>query len=179
MTVYNADVVHKMRTVIALGSNIGDRIRWLQCGVDRLRSQPDTTPVMVSRIYESKPEGEGLEGDFLNCALAVDTHLPPASLLIVCKEVEKLCGRDTSSGHGSRNRTLDLDIVFYGDDCIDEPGLRIPHPRWRERSFVVLPLLDLRDHLTAWQKRLLDEAAEDISSETESCRLTEHVLKYD
>lgn len=142
------------RAVIALGSNLGDRLANLQSGVDYLRDTPDITIISVSRVYETRPLGEKLKGDFFNAALACDTSLDPQELLDVCFDAEARCGRDRLSERDkrSRDRCLDLDIIFFGDIQMSEGNLIIPHQEWKNRPFVINPLLDLLDSLSPWQK---------------------------
>ena len=83
-----------VRAVIALGSNMPERISWLQCGLDRFRETPGIDVLSFSRVYESPPVGEGLSGDFLNAAIVCNTILSPHALLETCLSVEALCGRD-------------------------------------------------------------------------------------
>jgi len=174
-----------VRAVIALGSNVPERISWLQCGLGSLRKAAGIEVLSFSRVYESAPVGEGLSGDFLNAAIACDTIISPGALLETCRRVEALCGRDRGvhmrvlehvDGVAAQNRTLDCDIIFYGDANMEEPDLQIPHPRWHERAFVILPLLDLIEDLTEGQKRMVEEAAKDISDLKASCRMVDNVL---
>jgi 2-amino-4-hydroxy-6-hydroxymethyldihydropteridine diphosphokinase len=149
------------RSAIALGSNIPDRLANLQCGLDLFRKFPGIDIIAVSRVYESVPEGENLSGDFLNAVMVIDTSLSARELLDKCLEVEANCGRDRNSEKisNSRNRTLDLDVIFFGDERINRPDLIVPHPRWQERDFVVLPLTDLLADLTDRQHIMVKEAA--------------------
>jgi 2-amino-4-hydroxy-6-hydroxymethyldihydropteridine diphosphokinase len=167
------------RSLIALGSNIPDRLSWLQTGIDLLRESSDISVIHISHVYECPPVGEGLSGDFLNAVAAVDTPLSPHDLLDLCLEIEKKCHRNRTY---SRNRTLDLDVIFHGDSIVLEPDLIVPHPRWSERAFVVVPLLDVIDFLTEWQRGIVEEAKSRLESRRtredgfESCRLTDLVL---
>jgi 2-amino-4-hydroxy-6-hydroxymethyldihydropteridine diphosphokinase len=159
--------------VIALGSNIPDRLDFLQRGVNLLRTNRDINVIKISRVYESDPVGEGLTGDFLNAVVVVDTSLSPRELLNACRDIEKQCGRHRNPEN--RNRTLDLDIIFFADRKISETGLTIPHPMWRERSFVVMPLRDVRDQLDGWQKGELETVEGNLADLT-PCRPTLYVL---
>jgi len=161
------------RCVIAIGSNISGRLDWLQRGVNLLRANQDIRVIEVSRVYESEPEGEGLTGDFLNAVVVLDTSLSPRELLEACRDIEKQSGRERSPEN--RNRTLDLDIIFYADRKISETDLVIPHPMWRERSFVVMPLRDVRDELDEWQKGELEKVEGDSLNWT-PCRPTLYVI---
>ena len=162
--------------VIGLGSNVPDRLRWLKCGVKGFRSAEGIEIVAVSKVYESAPVGEGFEGDFLNAILVGTTNIPPMELLKVCFSVERGCGRDREREQtlANRNRTLDCDIIFYGDLVIKETELEIPHPRWKERAFVVLPLLDVAEFLTEHQRKEVLKAYQELPQG--SCQVLNNVL---
>jgi 2-amino-4-hydroxy-6-hydroxymethyldihydropteridine diphosphokinase len=135
------------RVAIALGSNLGDRAAALAFAVDRIAAF--VTDLTLSPVVETEPEGEGL-GDqplFLNAALVGASELSARELLDRLLAIEREFGRERPF-HGAP-RTLDLDLVLCGDEVIDEPGLRVPHPRLRERFFVLGPLAhvapDMRD----------------------------------
>jgi 2-amino-4-hydroxy-6-hydroxymethyldihydropteridine diphosphokinase len=131
-------VARHQRVAIAVGSNLGDRHAAIRFAVERLT--PLIGGLMLSEIVETHPEGEGL-GDqplYLNAVIIGDTDLPPRKLLETLLQIETDFGR-TRPAPGAP-RTLDLDLVLAGDDVIDEPGLHVPHPRFRERFFVLGPL---------------------------------------
>jgi 2-amino-4-hydroxy-6-hydroxymethyldihydropteridine diphosphokinase len=129
------------RAFIALGSNLGDRWGHLRAAVDAL---PDV--VAVSPVYESDPVGgpEG-QGPYLNCVVELDTDRTPRQLLALCAELEATAGRVRAERWGPR--TLDVDVLLVGDARIDDPDLTVPHPRMRERAFVLFPLRDLAPEL--------------------------------
>lgn len=159
--------------VISMGSNIPDRMMYLQCGLDGWKSMDGVGVEAVSRIYESPPVGEGLEGDFLNMLIVVRTSLSPESVLDKCLEIESGCGRERNieaDGDFPRNRTLDSDVIFYGDAEISSERLIVPHPGWQDRSFVVMPLEDVIEHLTQHQKRLVKNATKSSKLLPKSCR---------
>lgn len=123
-------------TYIALGSNIGDKEHWLRFAIERLSGTGTVT--RVSEFYVTAPVGYADQDDFLNAVAAVDTSLPPGVLLEFLLDVERAAGRERTIRNGPR--TLDLDILFYGDQVIREDNLTIPHPRLHERMFVLEPL---------------------------------------
>src|SRR5882724_2570886 len=131
---------------IALGSNLGDRERHLDAGLAALRALPGVRDVVVSRIYETDPVGAGEQRPYLNAVARVRTRLAPRVLLDRLFAIERSEGRERS---GERNapRTLDLDLLLYGESEIAEPGLVVPHPRIAERPFVLEPLCDLAPDL--------------------------------
>ena len=135
----------KKTAVIAVGSNLGDRRAAIGFAADQLaRRIPD---LILSDIVETDPEGEGLSDQplYLNAVLVGDTELAAADLLEELLRIEAAFGR-TRPAPGAP-RTLDLDLVLLGDDVIDEPGLQVPHPRFRERFFVLGPLAELAPDL--------------------------------
>ena len=128
------------RVAIALGSNLGDRESHLLYAVDALRL--DLTAMAVSLFHETDPAGVGGEhGPFLNAAVTGLTRLTARDLLDRLLEIEEERGR--TRPYALAPRTLDLDLVLYGDAILDEAGLRVPHPRFRERAFVLGPLAEV------------------------------------
>ena len=130
-----------VRAVVALGSNIPPRRRHLEEGVRRLGAIEGCAVEACSRVYETAPVGGPPQGAYLNAAVALRTALPPAALLQALLGVEAALGRRRGVPNGPR--TLDLDLIFYGDRVIRAPGLSVPHPRFRERGFVLHPLGDI------------------------------------
>ena len=133
-----------MITAVALGSNLGDRRSHLDFAVSRLRSHiPD---LRVSSYYETDPVGvPGPQPPFLNGAAVGSTELSARDLLDALLAIEAERGRERP--HPGAARTLDLDLVLYGDCVLDEPGLIVPHPRFRERRFVLEPLAEVAPDL--------------------------------
>jgi 2-amino-4-hydroxy-6-hydroxymethyldihydropteridine diphosphokinase len=124
---------------IALGSNLGDRQSHLEYAVARLRRL--LTDVSVSSWYDTAPVGVMPQPRFLNGALTGVTAASAADLLTALLAIERERGRDRP--HSGAPRTLDLDLIFYDNQVIDTPGLRVPHPRYRERLFVLQPLAEI------------------------------------
>ena len=124
---------------IALGSNVGDRESHLAFAVRRLA---DTfTNLRISRWHDTVPVGVEPQGNFLNGALVAQTDLTPREVLDLLLAIERERGRQRP--FEGAPRTLDLDLVLYDGEVIDEPGLRVPHPRFRERTFVLEPLSEV------------------------------------
>jgi len=123
--------------VIALGSNLGDRLGYLQGAVDALARTPGLTLATASPVYQTAPVGGPAQPDYYNAVLTARTVLAPRALLARCQQVENTFGRVRAETWGAR--TLDLDIIVYGDVVSDDPGLTLPHPRARERAFVLAP----------------------------------------
>jgi 2-amino-4-hydroxy-6-hydroxymethyldihydropteridine diphosphokinase len=127
------------KVVYSIGSNLGDRLGYLQGAVDALRDTPDVIVVDVSSVYESEPVG-GPEGSpaFLNLVVVAETTLEPRTLLERAQAIEDAFGRDRS-GERWGPRTLDVDLILVGRSEVDQPDLQLPHPRAAERGFVLLP----------------------------------------
>jgi 2-amino-4-hydroxy-6-hydroxymethyldihydropteridine diphosphokinase len=129
-----------VRAYLGIGSNLGDRLAYLQGAVDGLAATDGVEVVAVSAVYETDPVGPE-QPDYLNAVVAVDTTLGARVLLAVGQRLEAEAHRVRGERWGPR--TLDVDVLFYGDARIDEPDLVVPHPRWHERDFVLAPLADL------------------------------------
>jgi 2-amino-4-hydroxy-6-hydroxymethyldihydropteridine diphosphokinase len=130
------------RAYVGLGANLGERESTLPAAVDALSSDVEIEVVAVSTLRETEPVGVGEQPPFLNGAVALETSLGARELLERLLAVEQRFGRVRVAGeHGPR--TLDLDLLLYGDETIDEPGLSLPHPRLHERRFVLEPLAEL------------------------------------
>jgi 2-amino-4-hydroxy-6-hydroxymethyldihydropteridine diphosphokinase len=131
------------RAFVALGSNLGDREWTLRAAVDEFRELPETEVVRVSTFRNTDPVGFLDQPQFLNGVVELETRLSGAMLLDALLEIERLFGRDRSSSPPQGPRTLDLDLLLYGDETIDQPQLQVPHPRLAERRFVLEPLAEL------------------------------------
>lgn len=128
------------RVAISLGSNLGDRHAHLEYAIDAL--QLDLTEISVSAFLETQPVGVGPEhGTYLNAVVVGRTELPARVLLDRLHEIEEERGR--ARPYPMVPRTLDMDLILYGDATIEEDGLSIPHPRFRERAFVLRPLAEI------------------------------------
>jgi 2-amino-4-hydroxy-6-hydroxymethyldihydropteridine diphosphokinase len=130
-----------VRAYLGIGSNLGERVGYLQMAVDGLAATDGVEVIVVSPVYETDPVGGPEQPDYLNAVVAVDTTLSPRELLGVAQRLEADAERVRAERWGPR--TLDVDILLYGDEQVDESDLVIPHPRWSERDFVTAPLADL------------------------------------
>ena len=127
---------------IGIGSNIGNRLKNITQSVQRIRLLPKTEVIKLSTIIETKPlGGPRCQGKFLNAALKIKTNLTLFSLLRGLKQIESELGRTMTVRNGPRS--VDLDILFYGDEIINKKGLTVPHPRMLGRDFVIRPLLEI------------------------------------
>lgn len=145
------------RAYIALGSNLGDREGALRAALEALAAEPGIDVVAVSRLRDTEPVGYLDQPRFLNGAAAVETELSARGLLDRLLAVERRFGRSREGVPEQGPRTLDLDLLLYGDAEIDEPGLRVPHPRMHERRFVLEPLADLDPALEIPEKGRVQE----------------------
>lgn len=127
--------------VLGLGSNVGERRAALSGAADALRAHPGIEIVAASPLYESAPWGITSQQDFLNAAVRVATPLAPADLLTAILSIEISLGRVRREKWGPR--VIDIDILVYGNERIDRPGLTIPHPHLTERNFALAPLVDV------------------------------------
>jgi 2-amino-4-hydroxy-6-hydroxymethyldihydropteridine diphosphokinase len=133
-----------VRIYIALGSNLGDREALLHSAADMLA--PDVRVLRSSPIYETAPWGFADQGAFLNQVVEAETELTPRQLLVLLKAIEMRLGRKPRMRNGPRE--IDLDILLYGDEIVNEPNLVVPHPGLHERAFILTPLSDLVPKLT-------------------------------
>ncbi len=132
-----------MRAFVGLGSNLGDREATLRGAVAALAAEPGIEVVALSTLRETDPVGFTDQPRFLNGVAELDTELPARELLERLLAVEHRFGRVREAVPPQGPRTLDLDLLLYGDERIDEPGLTVPHPRLQERRFVLEPLAEL------------------------------------
>jgi 2-amino-4-hydroxy-6-hydroxymethyldihydropteridine diphosphokinase len=131
------------RAYVALGSNLGDRAETLRAAVAALAEEDGVEVAAVSTLIETEPVGFLDQPRFLNGVAALDTTLAAPALLSLLLEVERRFGRRREGVPAQGPRTLDLDLLLYGDERIAEPGLQVPHPRLQERAFVLEPLAEL------------------------------------
>jgi 2-amino-4-hydroxy-6-hydroxymethyldihydropteridine diphosphokinase len=126
---------------VGIGSNLGDREGYLRRAIDLLSAEDGIEVVAVSTLRETEPVGPVPQGPFLNGAVRIATTLSPRDLLGRLLAVEQGLGRVRLERFGPR--TIDLDLLLYGDESVDEPGLTVPHPRLHERRFALEPLAEL------------------------------------
>jgi 2-amino-4-hydroxy-6-hydroxymethyldihydropteridine diphosphokinase len=130
-----------IRAYLGFGSNLGDRVGHLQAGASSLAGEEEVEVVAVSSVYRSEPVGGLEQPEYLNAVVAINTTLGPRELLALAQRIEGEQGRLRKERWGPR--TLDVDILLYGDVTVDETGLEIPHPRLVERRFALEPLLEV------------------------------------
>jgi 2-amino-4-hydroxy-6-hydroxymethyldihydropteridine diphosphokinase len=137
-----------MRAYVGLGSNLGDREGTIRRAVGLVGERPGIDVVAVSTLRETDPVGFEDQPRFLNGAVALEVDLTPRALLDELLAVERELGRDRAREARWGPRTIDLDLLLYGEETVEEPGLTVPHPRLVERQFVLEPLHELEPDLT-------------------------------
>ena len=138
-----------IRVAVGLGANLGDAAHTVGEAVSAVSRLPDTRLLRASRLYRTPAWGVTDQPDFINAVAVLDTGLPARALLDALLAIEREFGRLRLDGERWGPRTLDLDLLLYGEAVIDESGLRIPHPHLHERAFALLPLLE------AWPDALI------------------------
>lgn len=149
------------RVFIGVGSNLGDRQAYLAQAQTVLKQTPGIRIHQTSAVEETAPVGGPPQGPYLNAIWDGETELEPEGLLQILLATEQQFGRARRKKNGPR--TLDLDILFYGDRVIDQPGLTVPHPRAHERAFVLRPMSELAPD---WQHPRLHQS---MSALWEAC----------
>lgn len=139
------EAAERVRAFLSLGSNLGDRLGNLVIGVQGVAALPESSVEATSSLYETEPVGRKEQPPFLNAVVAVVTGLSPHDLLGALQAIEKRAGRQRLQPWGPR--TLDIDIVLYGDLVYADAVLSIPHPHFATRRFVLVPLAELAPSL--------------------------------
>lgn len=132
---------HNNRVFIALGSNLGDRLGYLGKAILHLSQHEKIWIKSFSSVYETDPVGYLEQDPFYNMVIEIETALKAKELLSVCLTIEKNLGRERKIVNGPR--TVDLDLLFFGDEILQEEDLILPHPRLHERAFVMIPLAEI------------------------------------
>lgn len=128
---------------VGLGANLGEAEASVRAAALRVAALPETRLVALSRLFRTPAWGVQAQPDFINAVAMVQTALPPLRLLDALLGIEREFGRDRAREQRWGPRTLDLDLLLYGDCVMDVPGLQLPHPRLHERAFALVPLLEV------------------------------------
>jgi 2-amino-4-hydroxy-6-hydroxymethyldihydropteridine diphosphokinase len=131
------------KAFIGVGSNLGEREVHVRRAVEALGAIPRTNFVRVSSLYDTDPVGDIQQPRFLNAVAWVESDLTPGELLWNLLLIEKRLGRIRTKARRWGPRTIDLDLIFFGDEIVEEPGLEVPHPEAHNRAFVLAPLAEL------------------------------------
>ncbi len=134
-------VFDKVRGYLGIGSNIGDRLTYIERAIQLIGHLERTEVKAVAPVFETKPHGYLEQDDFLNTVVAIDTEQSPLELLRQLQAIEQALGRERTIHWGPR--TVDIDILFYGQQIIQTEELVVPHPRLHERDFVIVPMCHL------------------------------------
>lgn len=141
-----------MYAYIGIGSNLGDRLKSIESAITEIKSNPGIAVEKISSIIETAPIGGPRQGKYLNGVVKIKTEIEPRTLLSILQNIENKLGRKRTIRNGPR--TIDLDILLYDDKIINEPGLKVPHPRMLEREFVMKPLLEIEPQIIEQIKNL-------------------------
>lgn len=128
---------------LALGSNKGDRVGYVQQATSLLRETPEIKIIRTSSLYETQPWLEQETTWYINAVIEIKTMLTPQSLLNECQRIEKQLGRDRKTEGHFGARTMDIDILFYDKELINEKELQIPHKHLHQRAFTLVPMLEI------------------------------------
>ena len=162
------------RIFIGLGSNLGDRATYLQRALRELENLPQTTVNKFSSVYETEPVGVKGQPKFLNMVAECDTLLRPGDLMRELKETERRVGRTNNEHWGPRE--IDLDLLYYGGEMLNETSLRVPHPEISNRRFVLVPLKEIAADFQDPLRHLTVEELLQQCSDTSSVRKTAQQL---
>ena len=133
------------RIYLSLGSNLGDRLRHLEAAIELIKNEVGIQAAL-SRVFESPSWGYTSKHLFYNCCLSVDSHFKPLQMMDVILSIERTLGR-VRGYEGYSDRLVDIDLLFFGNEVINQPRLRIPHPCLAERRFVLIPLMEIAPDL--------------------------------
>ncbi len=132
---------NKARAFIGAGANLGEPVRQIREARDALQKSPGVKLLGVSSLYRTQPVGPVEQPPFINAVFALECNVSPRELLALLLEIEQNMGRVRKERWGPR--VIDLDLLFFGEEIIKEPGLEVPHPRLHERRFVLAPLAEI------------------------------------
>lgn len=130
---------------LSLGSNLGDRVGYIQQATSLLGVNENIDIVMTSSFYETEPWGMESDNWFVNAIVQISTSLTPDDLLLECQRIEKVLGRERKNDKGYSDRTLDIDILFYDKLIFNNESLTIPHRQFHRRAFMLVPMLEIAE----------------------------------
>ena len=162
------------RIFIGLGSNLGDRVGYLRRALSELGKLQKTTIQKYSSVYETEPVGVKEQPKFFNMVVELDSILSPDDLVRALKEIEHRVGRTLSKRWGPRE--IDLDLLYYGGEMLNEPSLYVPHPEISNRRFVLVPLKEIAAEFQDPLRHLNIEELLQRCSDTCSVRKTSHSI---
>ena len=155
---------------LSLGSNLGDRVGYIQQATSLLGANKNINIVTTSSFYETEPWGMESDNWFLNAIIQISTSLSPLDLLKECQNIESLLGRERENSKGYSDRTLDIDIVFYDNLIINNDSLTIPHKHFHKRAFMLVPMLEIaEDYVHPFFGRTVESLYDDIENPEMVC----------
>ena len=158
----------RIEAALGFGGNLGDPVAAFATALRALDAHPEVAVLKLSSVWRTAPWGKLDQPEFLNRAALVETSLSARALLALVLDLERQAGRERRERWGPR--TLDIDILSYGDEAIDEPGLQLPHPRLAERAFVLAPLAEIAPGMVVGGRTVTEwrtsNAAADVTSDT-------------
>ncbi|MBO5739041.1 2-amino-4-hydroxy-6-hydroxymethyldihydropteridine diphosphokinase [bacterium] len=155
---------------LSLGSNLGDRVGYIQQATSLLGANKNINIVTTSSFYETEPWGMESDNWFLNAIVQISTSLSPLDLLKECQNIENLLGRERKNNKGYSDRTLDIDIVFYDNLIINNNDLTIPHKYFHKRAFMLVPMLEIaEDFVHPFFGRTVESLYDDIENPEMVC----------
>lgn len=150
---------------LSLGSNKGDRVGYVQQATSLLNGFDGINVVQSSSLYETEPWGVETETWFVNAVIQISTTLSPQLLLAQCQKIETMLGRNRATEGHYGDRTIDIDILFYDDNVITDENILIPHPRFHERAFTLIPMLELApEFIHPISKKSVTDLYEDLEN---------------
>ncbi len=159
----------KTQVFLGLGSNIGNRIDYLEKAIRAIKDNPDITVLNVSSIYETEPFGDVEQDSFLNMVIKIETSLKPDHLLKTIRAIEKRLDRIRTSRWGPR--TIDIDILLYGNAVLNSKTLTIPHIGIQERAFVLVPLLEIAPDVELPNGKHVKDFLKGVSHDVDNIKL--------
>jgi 2-amino-4-hydroxy-6-hydroxymethyldihydropteridine diphosphokinase len=148
---------------IGLGSNLNNPKMQIEMAINKMRAWENTKVIGISSLYESKPMGDKSQANYLNCVVCLETTVAPLSLLAKCQEIESLQHRNRDTQQKWQARTIDCDVLLYGDEVIEMTGLCVPHPGLSQRDFVLQPLLEIAPDLILPNGKSIPETLAQLS----------------
>jgi len=156
------------KVILSLGTNLGNKLENLKNAIKYLESVPDTEILKISKVYETEPfEVPDEQDNYYNCCILLKTTLEPQALLNICLKIESKMGR--KKPYKNASRIIDIDLIFYEGITCNKPNLILPHPRTKDRIFVLVPMLDilspgdkLRKKINTYLKNLNSAEIEEI-----------------
>ncbi len=148
---------------IGLGSNLDNPKMQIEMAINKIQAWSDTRVVRASTLYESKPMGDKNQANYFNAVVNIETTLAPLSIFAKCQEIESLQHRNRDTQQKWQARTIDCDILLYGDETVEMTGLCIPHPGLLQRDFVLTPLLEVAPNLILPNGKSIPETLAQLS----------------